>query len=137
MWICSFWRGICSCDCTASVFDIFFDCNLCLLSMFKKSVLPPTFNWYVLSIFTPLSSKSLVKVRWIIVAPIWLLISSPIIGIFFFSNRFAHVFIGSNKDRDAVDKTHTGFKTCLSIKCSCLFRTYRKVTEKYIRPALF
>ena len=44
MQIAENWNGALICDCTASVFDIFLDLTLLLFSMFKKSVLPPTFS---------------------------------------------------------------------------------------------
>ena len=68
------------CDVTAFVFEIFFDSRRSRSSMFRKSVLPPTFSWYVRSSFTPRSSYSVASERCMIVAPTWLLMSSPMIG---------------------------------------------------------
>ena len=41
----------CATDCTASVLEIF-DCRRSRLSIFRKSVLPPVFNWHDLSSLT-------------------------------------------------------------------------------------
>ena len=48
--------------------------------MFMKSMLPPKFSWEVRSSFTPRSSNSLASTRCTIVAPTWLLMSSPTMG---------------------------------------------------------
>ena len=58
--------------------------------MFLKSMLPPTFSWYVRSSMTPRSSNSLAMTRWVMVAPTWLLMSSPMIGTPAASNFAAH-----------------------------------------------
>src|SRR5882762_2184547 len=71
---------------TASVLEIFFDSSRCCSFMFRKSVLPPTLIWYVLSTLTDLSEQSLARVLWTMVAPTTPFTSSPIIGSFFFVN---------------------------------------------------
>jgi len=46
---------------TDCVFEIFFEIRRSRSSMFMKSMFPPKFSWYVLSILTPRSSKSRCK----------------------------------------------------------------------------
>jgi hypothetical protein len=65
---------------TAWVFEIFLDSRRSRSSMFLKSMLPPTLSCIVRSSWTPRSSKSLARTRCVIVAPTWLLMSSPTIG---------------------------------------------------------
>ena len=65
---------------TDCVLEIFFDCSLDRSSMFMKSMFPPKLSWYVRFSFTPRSSKSFVRTRCVMVAPTWLLMSSPTIG---------------------------------------------------------
>ena len=48
--------------------------------MFLKSMLPPKLSWYVWSIARPRSSNRRASMRCVIVAPTWLLMSSPTIG---------------------------------------------------------
>ena len=55
-----------------------------------KSMFPPKFSCDVWSSWTPRSSNSLARIRWTIVAPTWLLMSSPTIGTPASANRFAH-----------------------------------------------
>lgn len=72
------------------VFEIFFETRRLRSSMFMKSMLPPKLSWYVRSSSTPRSSKSLARARCTMVAPTWLLMSSPTIGRPASSNFFAH-----------------------------------------------
>ena len=75
---------------TAWVLEIFLDSRRSRSSMFLKSMLPPTLSWYVRSSTTPRSSNSLAITRWVMVAPTWLLMSSPMIGTPASSNFLAH-----------------------------------------------
>ena len=75
---------------TDCVLLIFFESNRSRSSMFLKSMLPPKFSWYVLSIARPRSSNRRASRRCVIVAPTWLLMSSPMIGTPASSNFFAH-----------------------------------------------
>ena len=75
---------------TAFVLLIFFDSRRSRSSMFLKSMLPPTLSCMVRSSITPRSSKSLASTRWTMVAPTWLLMSSPTMGIPALANRAAH-----------------------------------------------
>jgi hypothetical protein len=65
---------------TAFVFEIFLDSRRSRSSMLRKSVFPPKFSWYVRSSRTPRSMNRRVITRWVIVAPTWLLMSSPMTG---------------------------------------------------------
>ena len=65
---------------TDCVFEIFLDFSRLRSSMFMKSMLPPKFSWYVRSIATPRSSNRRASMRCVMVAPTWLLMSSPTIG---------------------------------------------------------
>ena len=65
---------------TDCVFEIFFDFSRSRSSMFMKSMLPPKFSWYVWSIAMPRSSNRRASMRCTMVAPTWLLMSSPTIG---------------------------------------------------------
>ena len=65
---------------TDCVFEIFFDFSRLRSSMFMKSMFPPKFSWYVWSIIVPRSSNRRARVRCTMVAPTWLLMSSPTIG---------------------------------------------------------
>ena len=80
MWMLSFASGSSSWDCTDCVFETFFETSRSRSSMFMKSMLPPKLSWYVRSSSTPRSSKSFASTRWVMVAPTWLLMSSPTIG---------------------------------------------------------
>ena len=62
------------------VFEIFFETSRLRSSMFMKSMLPPKLSWYVRSSSTPRSSNSFASARCTMVAPTWLLMSSPTIG---------------------------------------------------------
>ena len=75
---------------TDCVFEIFFDFSRLRSSMFLKSMLPPKLSWYVRSIATPRSSNRRARMRWTMVAPTWLLMSSPTIGTPAASNFAAH-----------------------------------------------
>ena len=75
---------------TDCVFEIFFDFRRLRSNMFLKSMLPPKLSWYVRSSSTPRSSKRRVRMRWTIVAPTWLLMSSPTIGTPASVKRCAH-----------------------------------------------
>ena len=65
---------------TALVFEIFFDSSRSRSSMFRKSVLPPKLSCEVWAILTPRSCIRWASSRWTMVAPTWLLMSSPMIG---------------------------------------------------------
>ena len=69
----------------------FFEDKRLRSSMFRKSVLPPTFSWYVLSSSTPRLFEEVgedsVKTM---VAPSWDLMSSPIMGRCRSAKRFPH-----------------------------------------------
>ena len=69
-----------SCEVTDWVLEIFLDSRRSRSSMFMKSMLPPTLSWYVRSTVTPRSSNSFASTRCVMVAPTWLLMSSPTIG---------------------------------------------------------
>ena len=75
---------------TDCVFEIFFDSSRSRSSMFLKSMLPPKLSWYVLSIARPRSSNRRASMRCVMVAPTWLLMSSPTIGTPASSNFSAH-----------------------------------------------
>ena len=62
------------------VLDTFFEDRRSRSSMFLKSVLPPKLSWNVRSRWMPRSSNRLASMRWTMVAPTWLLMSSPMIG---------------------------------------------------------
>ena len=53
-------------------------------------MLPPTLSCIVRSSCTPRSSNSLAITRWVMVAPTWLLMSSPTIGTPASANFLAH-----------------------------------------------
>ncbi len=75
---------------TAWVLEIFLDSSRERSSMLRKSMLPPTLSCIVRSSCTPRSSNSLAITRWVMVAPTWLLMSSPTIGTPASSNFLAH-----------------------------------------------
>ena len=58
-------------------------------SVSRDSVPPPTSNWYVSVIFTPLSERSLSSVLWSAVEPTWSTRSSPASGSWAFWNFLA------------------------------------------------
>ena len=62
-----------------------------LSSVSSDSVPPPTSNWYVSVILTPLFERSFSRVLWSAVEPTWSTRSSPASGSCAFSNFFAHV----------------------------------------------
>ncbi len=65
---------------TALVLEIFFDSRRSRSSMLRKSVLPPKFSCEVWASLTPRSRIRWTSWRCTIVAPTWLLMSSPMIG---------------------------------------------------------
>ncbi|CFR73058.1 Uncharacterised protein [Mycobacterium tuberculosis] len=75
---------------TAWVLEIFLDSSRSRSSMLRKSMLPPTLSCMVRSSCTPRSSNSLASTRWVIVAPTWLLMSSPTMGTLASVNFLAH-----------------------------------------------
>jgi len=89
---------------TACVLEIFLDSRRSRCSMFLKSMLPPTFSWYVRSSTTPRSSKSLASTRCVIVAPTWDLMSSPTIGTPAASNLSAHSLVPAMNTGRALTK---------------------------------
>ena len=74
-------------DVTAFVLEIFLDSSRSRSSMLKKSMLPPTLSCDVRRSFTPRSWNRRASARWVIVAPTWLLMSSPMTGSPAFLNR--------------------------------------------------
>ena len=62
------------------VLETFFDSSRSSSFMLRKSMFPPTLSCIVRSSCTPRSSNSLASTRWVMVAPTWLLMSSPTIG---------------------------------------------------------
>ena len=70
--------------------------------MFLKSMLPPTLSWYVRSSTTPRSSNSFAITRWVMVAPTWLLMSSPTIGTPAARNFSAHSGVPAMKTGSAL-----------------------------------
>ena len=79
------------------VLEIFLDSRRSRSSMFLKSMLPPTLSCIVRSSCTPRSSKSLASTRWVMVAPTWLLMSSPTIGTPAAVNLSAHSLVPAMK----------------------------------------
>ena len=124
MWISSESRGSGNWLCTASVFEIFFDFRRERSSMFRKSVLPPVFNWYVRLSFTPLSAHSLASVRWSMVAPSWAFTSSPTTGMPASVKRARPFGVRDDEDRHAVDEGNARCKRCFGVMARRLLRTH-------------
>ena len=93
-----------TCEVTDCVLEIFLDSRRSRSSMFLKSMLPPTLSWYVRSRITPRSSNSFAMTRCVMVAPTWLLMSSPTIGRPASSNFCAHSGVPAMKTGSALTK---------------------------------
>ena len=90
--------------CTLSVFDMRLLASRSCSFMFRKSVLPPTLIWYVLSMRVPRSLHRRASVRCTIVAPTWPFMSSPTTGTPRSANRPAHS--GSDAMNDGMQLTN-------------------------------
>ena len=121
---------------TACVLEIFFDSRRSRSSMFLKSMLPPTLSWYVRSSTTPRSSNSLASTRCVMVAPTWLLMSSPTIGTPASSNFLAHSGVAGDEDRQRVDEGDLRVDRALRVELVGLLRAHRQVRDQHVDPGV-
>ena len=70
--------------------------------------------------------------RWMIVAPTWDLMSSPMIGSPRFSKRFAPVRLRSDEDRDAIDEGAAGLQHLLHVPLRRHLGADRQIGDDYV-----
>ena len=67
--------------------------------------------------------------RWTMVAPTWLLMSSPMIGRLRFLEALAPVLLAADEDRDAVDEAAAGLKNLLDVPLGGRLAADRQVVD--------
>src|SRR6476469_3627118 len=122
-------------DVTAWVLETFLDSRRSRSSMFLKSMLPPTLSWYVRSSTTPRSSNSFAITRWVMVAPTWLLMSSPTIGAGVLELLGPHG-VGGDEDGQGVDERDLRVDRALGVELVGLFGADREVGDEDVGPGV-
>ena len=69
-----------TCEVTDCVLETFFDSSRSSSFMLRKSMFPPTLSWHRAVQLHAAVLESLASTRCVMVAPTWLLMSSPMIG---------------------------------------------------------
>ena len=100
---------------TDCVLEIFLDLSRLRSSMFMKSMFPPKFSWYVWSIVVPRSSNRRASVRCTMVAPTWLLMSSPTIGHAGGPELLGPLRVRGDEHGDGVHEGHAGVEAGLGV----------------------
>ena len=117
---------------TDCVFEIFFDSRRSRSSMFLKSMLPPKFSWYVLSIARPRSSNRRASRRCVIVAPTWLLMSSPTIGTPASVELLRPLGVARDEHRDRVHEADAGVERGLRVVALRVLGADREVRDEHV-----
>ena len=122
----------CRLEVTAWVLEIFFDSRRERSSMLRKSMLPPTLSCMVRSSCTPRSSNSLAITRWVMVAPTWLLMSSPTIGTPASVELLGPHRVRGDEHRQRVDERHAGVDGALRVELVGLLGAHRQVGDHHV-----
>ena len=95
-------------------------------------MLPPTLSCMVRSSCTPRSSNSLAITRCVMVAPTWLLMSSPTIGTPASANFLAHTGSEAMNTGKRVDERHARVDRALGVELVGLLGAHRQVGHQHV-----